>query len=498
MSHYFLGIDLGGTVTKAGIYTADGSEIAVTEQALPVLSPQAGFCERDMEALWIATCQVIRQTLNKACALSEYHVSAENIGGISFSAHGKGLYLVDKQGLPVRNGIVSSDSRAQKWVSRWQQEGKNHAAYERSLQQLWPSHPAALLRWLKENEPENYQRSGYVLMVHDYIRYRLTDKFTIEETNISGSNLYNQYSGSFDPQLMKIFAIEEVMEKTAPIIGSADLAGYVSDDAANACGLKAGTPVFGGMFDVVGAALTSGLHDSRQLSAVAGTWSIATRIFEAITPSEYPYVWGKYCIPGTYFVHEGSPTSASNLAWFVEQFLPELPNSYQTLNQWAALGYEKSEDILFFPWLYGSNHSANLSGGLLGLSGHHNIEDIVYAIYQGVVFSHLLHQDKILALDDTIDCIRFTGGPTHSAIWMQMFCDASNLPLEIVDIQQSGCRAAALCAAVGSHYYHGFEEAIRACPPPITRLLPNAEKHQRLRARFDKFKQVAEALSAVM
>ncbi|ETO50103.1 3-keto-L-gulonate kinase [Yersinia pestis S3] len=369
MSHYFLGIDLGGTVTKAGIYTADGSEIAVTEQALPVLSPQAGFCERDMEALWIATCQVIRQTLNKACALSEYHIAAENIGGISFSAHGKGLYLVDKQGLPVRNGIVSSDSRAQKLVNRWQQEGKDHAAYERSLQQLWPSHPAALLRWLKENEPENYQRSGYVLMVHDYIRYRLTGEFTIEETNISGSNLYNQYNGSFDPQLMAIFAIEEVMEKTAPIIGSADLAGHVSEDAANACGLKAGTPVFGGMFDVVGAALTSGLHDSRQLSAVAGTWSIATRIFEAITPSEYPYVWGKYCIPGTYFVHEGSPTSASNLAWFVKQFLPELPNSYQTLNQWAALGYEKSEDILFFPWLYGSNHSANLSGGLLGLSG---------------------------------------------------------------------------------------------------------------------------------
>ncbi len=85
-----------------------------------------------------------------------------------------------------------------------------------------------------------------------------------------------------------------------------------------------------------------------------------------------------------------------------------------------------------------------------------------------------------MALDDTIDCIRFTGGPTHSAIWMQMFCDASNLPLEIVDIQQSGCRA----AAVGSHYYHGFEEAIRACPPPITRLLPNAEKTSAITGAF--------------
>lgn len=124
--------------------------------------------------------------------------------------------------------------------------------------------------------------------------------------------------------------------------------------------------------------------------------------------------------------------------------------------------------------------------------------DIVYAVYQGIVFSHLLHQDKILALGDRTDCIRFTGGPTHSAIWMQMFCDASNLPLEIVDIQQSGCRAAALCAAVGSGYYSGFEQAILASPPPITHRLPNAEKHRMLRERFDKFKRLADALSAVM
>ncbi|MFA9207969.1 MAG: hypothetical protein ACEQSN_06860, partial [Yersinia sp. (in: enterobacteria)] len=67
-----------------------------------------------------------------------------------------------------------------------------------------------------------------------------------------------------------------------------------------------------------------------------------------------------------------------------------------------------------------------------------------------------------------------------------------------VDIQQSGCRAAALCAAVGSGYYRGFEDAITASPPPITRLLPNAEKHRILRARFDKFKCIAEALSRVM
>lgn len=129
------------------------------------------------------------------------------------------------------------------------------------------------------------------------------------------------------------------------------------------------------------------------------------------------------------------------------------------------------------------------------MGGHHDAADMVYAIYQGIVFSHLLHQDKLLQLSDGTRTIRFTGGPTHSRIWMQMFCDASNLPLEIVDVEQSGCRAAAICAAVGAGDYAGFEQAIKATLPPLIRLEPDAVKHQMLRSRFERFKRVADALS---
>ena len=489
MSHYFMGIDLGGTVTKAGIYTAEGREVTVAAQTLPLLSPLPGFCERNMADLWTATCEVIRR------ALVESHLSAEHINGISFSSHGKGLYLVDKSGAPVRNGIVSSDSRAQPLVTAWKAQGIDRQAYPHSFQQLWPSHPAALLRWLKLNEPESYARIGYVLMAHDYIRYCLTQEFTCEETNISGSQLFNLQHNEFDPALFVLFGIEEMTNCMPKVIGSAELAGVVTTDAAALCGLKAGTPVFGGVFDVVGAAITSGVYDSTQLSAVAGTWSIATRVFDNIIPDEYPYVWGKFSIPGHYFAHEGSPTSASNLTWFIHHFFPDLLDDHDKLNQWAERGYEKPDSILFFPWLYGSNYCDSLSGGFLGLGGHHDAADMVYAIYQGIVFSHLLHQDKLLQLSDGTRTIRFTGGPTHSRIWMQMFCDASNLPLEIVDVEQSGCRAAAICAAVGAGDYAGFEQAIKATLPPLIRLEPDAVKHQMLRSRFERFKRVADALS---
>ncbi|WP_272522673.1 FGGY-family carbohydrate kinase [Providencia sp. PROV202] len=489
MSTFFMGVDLGGTVIKAGIYSPDGQELVVAEHPFPTESPQAGFSERNMETLWQVTCSVIREAIAKS------QLSASQIAGVSFSSHGKGLYLLDKHGKPVRNGIVSSDSRAQAIVTQWHQNGTAEQAYPLSLQQLWASHPVALLNWLKQYEPDSYRDGRYVLMVHDYIRYRLTDQLTCEETNISGSQLYNPTTSSYDPKLCELFGIEEANDKLAPVINSAQSAGCVTTHAAKECGLKEGTPVFGGFFDVVGAALSSGVSQKDKLSAVAGTWTISTRVFDKIMPADYPYVWGKYCIPGTYFVHEGSPTSASNLAWFTRHFFDQRLQNYKVLNAYVAEGATRQNDILFFPWLYGSNYHSNLHGGLLGLSSHHTEGDIAYAIYQGIVFSHLLHQDRIVGIDDCTQAIRFTGGPTNSALWMQMFCDASNLPLEVVDVQQSGCQAAALCAAVGSGYYSGFDTAIASSTPKITAYQPNQAAHLQLRDKFARFKAVADALS---
>lgn len=489
MSTFFMGVDLGGTVIKAGIYTPEGQEITVAEHPFPTESPEAGFSERNMNELWQASCHVIRD------AIKNSRLNASQISGVSFSSHGKGLYLLDKQGKPVRKGIVSSDSRAQAIVDKWHQNGTADNAYPLSLQQLWASHPVALLRWLKENEPDNYRDTGHILMVHDYIRYRLTEQIACEETNISGSQLFNQIQSGYDPKLCQLFGIDEVNDKLAPVINSAELAGTVTRQAAEESSLMEGTPVFGGFFDVVGAALASGVSQKDKLSAVAGTWTISTRVFDEIVPSDYPYVWSKYCIPGTYFVHEGSPTSASNLAWFTRHFFNQRLQDYDVLNHCVAEGATRKNDILFFPWLYGSNYHSNLHGGLLGLSSHHTDADIVYAIYQGIVFSHLLHQDRIVGLDNATESIRFTGGPTQSPLWMQMFCDASNLPLDVVNVQQSGCQAAALCAAVGSGYYSGFDEAIAASTPKITTYQPNALGHQQLRDKFTRFKAVADALS---
>ena len=96
----FLGIDVGGTVIKAGLYRASGEELAIAERDGAAIAAQPGFSERNMDALWDDVCAAIRQTLHAA------GLAAGQVRGVSFSAHGKGLYAIDRHGKPVGNGIL--------------------------------------------------------------------------------------------------------------------------------------------------------------------------------------------------------------------------------------------------------------------------------------------------------------------------------------------------------------------------------------------------------
>ena len=122
MAH-FVGIDIGGTVIKSGLYDDRGQEKAVASLNDPAIAGPVGWSERDMRAMWRTVCATIRRVL------ADSGVPPADIKGVSFSAHGKGLYAVDRDGEPVRNGIISSDNRALPIVRAWKAEGVDRAAY---------------------------------------------------------------------------------------------------------------------------------------------------------------------------------------------------------------------------------------------------------------------------------------------------------------------------------------------------------------------------------
>lgn len=486
--NYWLGLDCGGTFIKAGLYDAKGGERAVARQTLPVRVPQPGWAERDMPLLWQQAARVIAEVLKRS------GLDAAQIAGVGISAQGKGLFLLDKQQQPLGNGMLSSDRRALALVQQWQRDGMPQTLYPLTRQTLWTGHPVSLLRWLKEHQPQRYAAIGSVLMAHDYLRYCLTGELACEETNISESNLYHMQQGGWSAALAETLGIGDIQPALPPIVGPTDIAGYVTAEAAALCGLRAGTPVVGGLFDVVSTALCAGLHDDTRLNAVMGTWSVTSGITDRISDeADYRFVYGRYAIDGQYIIHEASPTSAANLEWFCQQWGID---DYHQLNQWVAELPPAASSLLFLPFLYGCNAGADLHASFFGMQAGHQRGHLVQAIYEGVVFSHLTHLNRILTRFPQVKALRLSGGATRSAVWMQMFADASGLPVEIPQIEESGCLGAALAAMTGTGAYASLQQAQQALVPEILSYQPDSERHVLYQKKYQRYQQLLAALIA--
>lgn len=483
---FWLGIDCGGTYLKAGLYNRQGKEHSIERCAAATLSPRPGYAERDMHQLW----QRCHETV--AALLSRTGISGCQIKGVGISAQGKGLFLLDKQDQPLGNAILSSDRRALEIVQRWQQDEIPEKLYPHTRQTLWTGHPASLLRWVKENDHPRYQQIGCVMMAHDYLRWCLTGEKGCEESNISESNLYNMNTGKYDPQLTRWLGISEIDDALPPIVGSAEICGEITAQAATLTGLAAGTPVVGGLFDVVSTAICAGLHDEHTLNAVMGTWAVTSGIAHGIRDNEpFPYVYGRYVHPQQYIVHEASPTSSGNLEWLTSQW-GEI--SFDEINQAVASLPKAESDVFFLPFLYGSNAGLEMTSGFYGMQALHTRAHLLQAVYEGVVFCHMTHLNRMLERFTDVHALRVTGGPTHSRVWMQMLADVSGLAIELPQVEETGCSGAALAALVGTGIYPDFHTAQQNLKHDIRVIEPDMQAHAAYQRKYYRYQILISAL----
>lgn len=484
--NFYLGIDCGGTFVKAALFDQSGRIFGIARENVSVISDQAGYAERDMEQLWQVCAKVVRQTVEQS------GVAAISIKGVGISAQGKGAFLLDQQQHPLGRAILSSDQRSLDIVKKWQAENIPQKLYPITRQTLWTGHPVSILRWVKEQQPERYRQIGAILMSHDYLRFCLTGKLHCEETNISESNLYNMTQGQYDLELARLLGLEEVFDKLPPVIKSNEIAGYVTEQAAQLCGLAEGTPVVGGLFDVVSTALCAGLDDESKLNVVLGTWSVVSGITDYIDPQQsLSFVYGRYAKKEQFIVHEASPTSAGNLEWFLKQFGNI---GYNKINQGIATLKPADSSVLFVPFLYGSNAGLGMQAGFYGMQAHHTQMHLLQAVYEGVLFSLMFHLEHMLQRFPQTKVLRVTGGPTKSSIWMQMLADLTGMRLEVPSVEETGCLGAALMAMQADGIYQ--EPVVLQADMSI--FTPNADNFTAYRQKYQCYQQLITALKNLL
>ena len=498
--HYFIGLDNGGTATKAAIFDRFGREVGQHSVATAAITPAPGFVERDMEEMWEANCLVLRAALEKT------GIDPADVAGLGIAGHGKGLYLWGKDGKPARNGIISTDNRAWAYVQRWKEDGTEEKVFARSCQHILACQPVSLLAWLRDNEPEVYQNIQWVFSCKDYVRFRLTGEARAEITDCSGANLMNLYTRDHDQELVELFGLESLCPALPPLCRATEICGRVTEEAAAVCGLLPGTPVIGGMFDINACALAAGVTDPERICMIAGTWSINEYVRSSPVTDGSVLMNSLFCLPEYYLIEESSPTSAGNNEWFVRELLPELraevqssgESIYSVMNRWVDSIPVTEFVPLFLPFLMASNEHPNAKGCFLGLSLNHNRAHLARSVYEGICFCHRRHLDRLLRTRESMPaCIRLAGGAARSSVWAQMFADIMQLPVETVEANETGALGCAIAAAVATGEYPDLKSAVSSMTAVSQRFEPDPLRAEAYAHKYALYCKSIECLNGL-
>lgn len=130
---YLIGLDNGGTSTKAAVFDVNGNEVATAGRHTKLITPKPGYTERDMEELWLANCACVREALEKA------GIDGKDVLGIAVCGHGKGMYAWGKDNKPAYNGIISTDNRAWQYTKSGMRTAPIRRCTPSCARSSWPA-----------------------------------------------------------------------------------------------------------------------------------------------------------------------------------------------------------------------------------------------------------------------------------------------------------------------------------------------------------------------
>ncbi|WP_020573938.1 FGGY-family carbohydrate kinase [Actinopolymorpha alba] len=481
-----LGVDAGQTVTKACVFDRKGRELGAGSARVELSTPRPHWVERDMEAVWQATATAIRR------ALAAAQVTGERVAAAGIVGHNDGLYLLDENAAPVRPAVTAMDTRAGGVLAEWRRSAMWARALELTGQVPFAGSPSALLAWFARYEPDVLDRARWVVFCKDWLRFRLTGAIATDASEAS-SAFTSVRTQDYAGEALALYGLERFADRLPPILPSHAIAGEVTEAAARATGLVAGTPVVTGAHDVDGTAVGTGVVHPGLLSLVGGTFSINQVVSTSVVVDER-WQARSFVQPGRWLNMSTSPSSATNLDWWRKMFgLGADDADYAGLEREAAAALDGPSQVLYHPFLYGSPYGESASAAFLGVRGWHQRGDLVRALMEGVVLGHRVHVDSLREKFAVTGVARLSGGVARSVVWSQMYADALDLEVEIPDCAETGARGAALLAGLGVGWYASLDE-LAEMVTIARRHAPDPGRREVLADTYHRFLHAASAL----
>lgn len=461
---YLLGIDSGTTAVKVALIDEEKGPVATASVDCSVLCTDGTFLEVDMERYWDA-CKECLSIMAK-----EKNVDMTQVKALAISSQGVTFVPVDRFGRQLGKGLFFYDTRArgeaEELIGHFGEEKIYGITGQPGVSEIFE---APKLLWIRKHEPQRFKDIHKVLLVHDYLVFKLTGKFICVHPLISSSLLFDIQQKKWWDEMLDFLGL--AADKLPDILKSGDIVGVVTEKAAADTGLSPNTLVIAGAIDQVCGMVGVGNIDFGTVSESTGS------VLAVHTVSDKPYGSKdagihNFCnaIKNTYALMGVSPTAGTALNWFKENFSEKESaetlrgNSFELLIAEAEGVGAGSEGLLMLPHLSGRgspNPNSLAKGVFYGFRLNHRRGHFVRALMESIAYMLRSNIEVYQKMGITVKEIRSFGGGSKSRLWNQIKADVCGLPIITSAFDEPGCMGAAILAGVGSGVYSDIEEACK-------------------------------------
>ena len=458
--NYILAHDVGTGGNKAVLVDIKGNVLATAFAPYPIHYPHPDWAEQEPEEWWHAIVSTTRQVIQVS------GIDPGDIIGITHATQLLGIVPMGADGLPLRPAIIWLDARAQKQAERIMRKFLGRRIFALlSGTEFSGKDGLPKLLWLKESEPEIYKKMTCFLDVNGYLMYRATGKQVFEWSCASAFG-FDLVKKDWMRGIIRFIGLDQ--GKFPSLVRSIDRVGGLTAEAARECGLKEGTPVFGGGGDALASAVGSGsVHEGD------GHIYLGTSGWVGVTTRKHPT--GRHGVvtlqsadPEMTFLFAEMETAGACLTWIADEFYkaekadPNIPNVYALMDEKVLTVPPGAGSLICTPWLYGERAPVSdtwVRATFFNLGADHTREHLLRAVYEGVAYNlRWLIEIVEKEFGYPLPVLRVIGGGARGAPWMQIIADVTGRRVEsVAHPQEAGAVGIALTAAVGLGLYPDFE-----------------------------------------
>lgn len=457
---YLLGFDVGSSSVKASLTDVDNGEIAASaffpEHEAPIMAVKAGWAEQDPNMWW----KNAKRSLQKIMA--ETGAKGEDILAIGISYQMHGLVCVDKQQQVLRPSIIWCDSRA----VTYGEDAFHNIGEDICLSKLLNSpgnFTASKLAWVKENEPEIYDKIDKIMLPGDYIAMKLSGEVKTTISGLSEGMMWDFAAKKPAKFLLDYFGFsEDILPEIAPTFS---VQSYVSKAAADELRLKEGTPISYRAGDQPNNAVSLNVFNPGEIASTAGTSGVVYGVLGDVNYDPKSRV--------NTFAHANYTTDLDRLgvllcingtgilnAWVHRNITPDI--SYADMNELASQVAIGSEGVKIIPFGNGAERvleNQEVGCSIRGLNfNKHNRAHIVRASQEGIVFSFCYGMEIMQEMGMVIKKIHAGRANMFlSPIFRDTLAGVSGATIELYETD--GSAGAAKGAGIGAGIYKDHDEA---------------------------------------